>query len=176
MNAIVEIAVVFGVQANFSGNRDIFEHIVPEQDFCSVYISQFVQDVVEKLDLGFHIANVSGGERAVELAGKAHLVQDIFRAVLFLVRCKVTGDAALAQLLCDLQKGLIGAMLAGEPVVQELVHCIVPVPLRQVKGQLLLEIGFSYQAIAEWPPEKGSGDIHRNAVIARQPRTEWLVR
>src|ERR1700730_14263228 len=119
--------------------------------------------MVEKLDLGLHIANVGGGECAVELAGEVHLMQDIFGAVSFLVRGEVTGDAVLPELLRDLQQGLIGVMFAGEPVAEKIVHSFLPVPLRQVKGELLFEVGFSYQAIAKWPSKKWSGAIRHNA-------------
>jgi hypothetical protein len=137
---------------------------------------EFMQDVVKKLNLWFHIAYVSGGECAVELSGKAHFVQDIFGAVSFLVGGKVTGDAMLPELLRDSQEWQVGLMFGDEPVAEEIVYRVLPAPLLQVKEKLLLEVGPPHQAIAKWPSKERNGDIRRYAVIARKTPSKWLVR
>src|SRR5947209_15411893 len=129
---------------------------------------KFMQDVVEKLDLWLHIANVCRGECAVELSGKAHFMQDVFGTVPFLVGGKVAGDAMLPELLRDLQERQVGPVFGGEPVAEEIVYCVLPAPLFQVKGKLLFEVRFPYQAIAKWPSKEWNSDIRSNAVIARK--------
>jgi len=66
-------------------------------------------------------------------------------------------------------------MFAGEPVAKEIVYNVLPVPLWQVKRELLFEVGLSYQAIAKWPSEEWSGDIRCNAVIERKTLAERFM-
>ena len=49
----------FIVQTNFSGGDDIFESIVPEQDLTGLDVREFMQDVVEELELRLRTIRVA---------------------------------------------------------------------------------------------------------------------